>query len=360
MTADIRQGVLEVRPEGYGFLRDPNQNFRANPDDPFVAKGMIKSNHLRPGVLVEAEMGTAPPGKRSAPIRRIVSCNGLPIDAYKQLPDIKSLTSIDPEEQMVMTLSEKDRTGWAIDHFTPMGKGQRGLIVSPPKAGKTTILKHIARATRANHPDVSVIVLLIDERPEEITDFQRDLDGVLVLHSSADQDPDNHLRITNLTMNMAIRRTEAGEDVLVLIDSLTRMGRSYNVETNSRGRTLSGGLGANALELPRRFFGAARNVEHGGSLTIMASILVDTGSRMDEVIFQEFKGTGNLDLVLSRECAERRLFPAFNIRESGTRKDHKILDEEKLEEANLLRRRVAGMKPWEALEEVLEAFHSRV
>jgi transcription termination factor Rho len=239
-----------------------------------------------------------------------------------------------------------------------MGKGQRGLIVSPPKAGKTTILKHIAKAVHQNNPEVKILILLIDERPEEVTDFQRALEGVEVFYSSADQDMESHLRITSLTMNMAIREVEFGKDILILIDSLTRMGRAFNKNSYSAGKTLSGGLSVNALELPRQYFGAARNIENGGSLTIMATILVDTGSRMDEVIFQEFKGTGNLELVLSRECAERRLYPAINIRQSGTRKEHKILNEDDLEKSNYLRRRTADMKAWDALEYILNDISS--
>lgn len=353
MSGEQRDGILEVMPSGYGFLRDPQRNFQPQPHDAYLSAKLIQQHNLRPGVFLKVQVANGRGGKKSDPVRRILECNGLPLNKYAEVQDIKQQVSIDPEEKLTMRLTEKDLTGRAIDLFTPIGKGQRGLIISPPKAGKTTILKHIAKAVRQNHPDIEVMVLLIDERPEEITDFQRGLPGTLVLHSSADRDPENHLRITQMTMNMATRKAESGHDVLILIDSLTRMGRSYNLETNSRGRTLSGGLGANALELPRRFFGAARNIEHGGSLTIMASILVDTGSRMDEVIFQEFKGTGNLDLLLSRECAERRLYPAINIRESGTRKDHKLMDEETLDRSHRIRRAAAPMNPPEALEFVL-------
>jgi transcription termination factor Rho len=316
---------------------------------------LIRQHGLREGLLISAELGNSSKPGQSAPLSKIISCNSLPFEKYASITDIKSLTSIDAEEQLKMTRGERDYTGRLIDLLTPIGKGQRGMIISPPKAGKTTILKHIAKAVLENHPEVKVMMLLVDERPEEVTDFRRDLPGAEVFYSSADQDVENHLRITTLTMNMATRRMEFGEDVLVLIDSLTRMGRAFNKDADSGGKTLSGGLAANALELPRRFFGAARNIEHGGSLTIMATILVETGSRMDEVIFQEFKGTGNLDLVLCRECAERRLFPAINIRESGTRKEHKILSPEALKESTYLRRKMAEMKAPEALELVLEA-----
>jgi transcription termination factor Rho len=355
MKKQVVEGILEETSEGYGFLRDPQKNFNITPNDAYVSPQLVRQHNLREGLLVGGELGKpAKPGQR-VPLSRILTCNGLPVEQYALLPEIKSLTSIDPEEQLIMNREERDLTGRMIDLMTPLGRGQRGMIISPPKAGKTIILKHIAKAVLENHPGIKVMVLLVDERPEEVTDFRRDLNGAEVFHSSADQDVENHLRITSLTMNMAVRRVECGEDVIMLIDSLTRMGRAFNKEAYSGGKTLSGGLAANALELPRRFFGAARNIENGGSLTIMATILVDTGSRMDEVIFQEFKGTGNLELVLSRECAERRLFPAINIRESGTRKEHKILSPEVLKESHNLRRKVAEMKAPEALEVVIGA-----
>ncbi|MEJ2633823.1 MAG: transcription termination factor Rho [Calditrichia bacterium] len=349
MKSKNRKGILEILPEGYGFLRDEKHNFQIKNGDAYVPAEIIRRYKLREGLHIVAEVGTPQARGKSAPVTNVLKCNGVTPEEYLKIPDIKSGISIDPEEQLVMTMEPRDYTGRAMDLFTPVGKGQRGMIISPPKAGKTTILKHIAKAVCKNDPEVEVVVLLIDERPEEVTDFQRDLPGALVFHSSADQDVDNHLRMTYLTMNMAMRRVEFGRDVLILIDSLTRMGRAFNKDTTSGGKTLSGGLAANALDLPRRFFGAARNLENGGSLSIMASILIDTGSRMDEVIFQEFKGTGNLDLVLSRECAERRLFPAINIR-------HKILSPEDLDDASFLRRKTAGMKPPEALEFVLEYF----
>lgn len=348
------EGILEILPEGSGFLRNSANNFRPGADDAYVPAHLIRKFSLREGVHLSGKTGKPPrPGQRP-PLAKIDTVNGLTPAQYGKIPEMKAFTSIDPESRMIMTRDDKDLTGRFIDLFTPIGKGQRGMIISPPKAGKTTILKHIAKAVLQNHPEVRVMVLLIDERPEEVTDFRRDLPGAEVFHSSSDMDVENHLRITALTMNMATRRMECGADVLVLIDSLTRMGRAFNKDSDSGGKTLSGGLSTNALELPRRFFGAARNLEHGGSLTIMATILVDTGSRMDEVIFQEFKGTGNLDLALSRECADRRLYPAINIRESGTRKEHKLLSEEMLDQSNLLRRKTAGMNPPEALQYLLE------
>lgn len=352
---NIVEGVLEVTPEGQGFLRNPKKNFNITRDDPYVPAQLIRQHNLREGLLISGELGSPSRPGQNPPLTRVLSCNGLPIEQYPSISDLKSLTSIDPEEQLLITRDARDLTGRMIDLLVPIGKGQRGMIISPPKAGKTTILKHIAQAVLQNHPEVKVMMLLVDERPEEVTDFRRDLPGAEVFHSSADQDVESHLRITSLTMNTATRRMEFGQDVLVLIDSLTRMGRAFNKDADSGGKTLSGGLAANALELPRRFFGAARNIEHGGSLTVMATILVDTGSRMDEVIFQEFKGTGNLDLVLCRECAERRLYPAINIRESGTRKEQKILSPQALKENHALRRKVAELKAPEALEVVIGA-----
>ncbi len=359
MNQNRADGVLEIMDGGHGFVRNPDRNFQAQHGDPYVPVKIIRELNLRDGHHLLCKLDQSRSANQSPPVKEIVKVNGLPLPKYQSLLGYKSSVVIDPEEKLTMQLGEKDLTGKFIDLFTPIGKGQRGMIISPPKAGKTTILKHIARAVLENHPDIEVMMLLVDERPEEVTDFKRALPGARVFHSSSDQDVEQHLRITSLTMNMAIRIAESGGDVMVLIDSLTRMGRAFNKDADSGGKTLSGGLATNALEIPRRFFGAARNLEDGGSLTIMATILVDTGSRMDEVIFQEFKGTGNLDLVLSRDCADRRLFPAVNVRESGTRKEHKLLTPDELNEANYLRRKTAGMKPVEALEYLLENLRGR-
>jgi transcription termination factor Rho len=238
--------------------------------------------------------------------------------------------------------------------LVPIGRGQRGLIISPPKSGKTTLLKHMANSLGVNHPEVNVFVLLVDERPEEVTDFKRSLEGAHVLYSSADQNVAQHMRMIRITMNTAIRCAEAGHDTVVFIDSLTRMARAFNTESQSYGRTLTGGLGANSLDIPRSLFGAARNLENGGSLTIIATILVDTGSRMDDIIFQEFKGTGNMDLVLSRACAEQRLWPAININQSGTRKEHLLLAGSELQESMKLRRDLAQRDELSALSALIE------
>ena len=244
--------------------------------------------------------------------------------------------------------------GKALDMIVPIGKGQRGLIISPPKSGKTTILKHMANSIITNHPEVVVFALLVDERPEEVTDFRRGLKHAYVLSSSADQSVSQHLRMTKITVNAAIRLAETGIDAVVFIDSLTRMSRAFNTEAQSYGRTLTGGLGANAMEMPRRIFGAARNIDNGGSLTIIATILINTGSKMDDIIFQEFKGTGNMDLVLSRKCAEQRLWPAINILQSGTRKEHLLLDTLEFQEMVKLRRGLSKKDEITALSAFIE------
>ena len=347
-------GLLEISKQGHGFTRQPKNNFLPSVDDAFVPPTLIKKFKLREGVLLEALLQENKGRGKNKPIAEILKVNGLPPEKFASIPEIKSLTSIDPFERLVTKQDENDITGCVIDLFTPLAKGTRGLIISPPKAGKTTILKHLAQSVLQNYPEVEVMILLVDERPEEVTDFRRTVKAD-VYFSSSDQSVENHLRIARLTMAMAIRKVEMGKDVLVLIDSLTRMGRAFNKETNTRGRTMSGGLDARALEVPRQFFGAARKIENGGSLTILATILVNTGSRMDDIIFQEFKGTGNMELVLSRACADRRIFPAVNLRESGTRKEHKILSADLLEKSHKLRRYLMNFDEVEAMQKLLNS-----
>jgi transcription termination factor Rho len=252
-----------------------------------------------------------------------------------------------------MTQDETDITGKAIDMIVPIGMGQRGLIISPPKSGKTSLLRHMANSVVLNHPDAKVFVLLVDERPEEVTDFQRGLKNAHVLYSSADQQIGQHMRMTRIAMHTAIRCAEIGQDAVVFIDSLTRMTRAFNADTDSHGKTMSGGLGANAMEFPRKIFGAARKLENGGSLTIIATILVDTGSRMDEIIYQEFKGTGNMDLYLSRECAEQRIWPAINIKKSGTRKEDLIMNKDEHKKMVEIRRALATKNEIDAMTEFI-------
>jgi len=336
------QGYLEISSRRFGFLRQIEQNFRPGDDDIFVPANIIAEFNLKEGAHVIGQAQLAENTSKGKPqLKKIEQINGLPIAKYGKLKTFKANTSINPHEPFNLVLNEQDAMGHILSFATPMGKGQRGLIISPPKTGKTTILKHIGQAILQNHPDTGVFILLVDERPEEVTDFRRALPQATVLYSSADESVQNHLRMTRMAMNAAIRKAEAGADVVVLIDSLTRMARAFNSASNSYGRTMTGGLSTNALELPRQFFGAARKIEHGGSLSIVATILVNTGSAMDQIIFQEFKGTGNLDLVLSQKCAEQRIFPAIHLQSSGTRREEQLLTQEELQKHFKLRRYLA-------------------
>ena len=342
-------GYLEILDKGFGFLRSIENNFAPNPDDPFVPAYLIKKFKLQEGIFILG-VGVKGDGKsKNLKLSQIETINQHPLKSYLKIKPFQQQTSINPSEQFIISQGQEDYLGRALDLIVPIGKGQRGLIVSPPKSGKTTILQHIATSVQRHHPDASLFILLVDERPEEVTDFKRGLKNANVLASSADQSITQHLRMTRLTMNAATRSAESGSDVVVLIDSLTRMSRAFNNQTQSHGRTLSGGLAADALTIPRRIFGAARNIENGGSLTVIATILVDTGSRMDDVIFQEFKGTGNMDLVLSRECAEQRLWPAININASGTRKEHLLMDKKAFQEAINFRRAAAQLDEFAAM-----------
>jgi transcription termination factor Rho len=334
-------GYLEILDKGFGFLRNMENNFRPSPEDTFVPAHLIRQHRLPEGVLIEGQGIAGDSKHRNLKLQRVAAVNGIPFEDYAGFPPLQDGVSIDPEERFSLSLGPDDIMGKALDMIVPTGRGQRGLIISPPKSGKTTILKHMATAILANHPDAEVFVLLVDERPEEVTDFKRGVTGAKVLSSSADQDVSQHMRMTRLAMSTAIRCAEAGNDSVVFIDSLTRLSRAFNTDTPSYGRTLTGGLGANALAVPRQMFGAARNIEDGGSLTIMATILVETGSRMDDIIFQEFKGTGNLDLRLSRKCAEQRIWPAIHINDSGTRKEHLLLEKKDFNEIIKIRRALA-------------------
>jgi len=347
------EGHLEILDRGFGFLRSIEKNFQPNPGDTFVPAPLIQKLNLPEGGYIE---GSGVPGdgkNRNLKLAQVDTICGLTPAAFDRLESLQAQTSIDPLERFQLAKDGEDVTGKALDMVVPMGRGQRGLIISPPKSGKTTLLKHIASAVMANHPDAVVFILLVDERPEEVTDFKRGLKEAHVLFSSSDQSVAQHMRMTRIAMNTAIRVAETGRDAVVLIDSLTRMSRAFNTETRSHGRTMSGGLAANALEIPRRIFGAARNIENGGSLTVIATILVDTGSRMDDIIYQEFKGTGNLDLVLSRKCAEQRLWPAIDINQSGTRKEHLLLGKTALSEIIDIRRKLAGQDEVVALTTLL-------
>ncbi|MFZ1987031.1 MAG: transcription termination factor Rho [Desulfatitalea sp.] len=319
-------GYLEIMDKGFGFLRSIENNYQQGPADTFVPAPLIDTHTLREGAFIE---GTGVPGSAKGTnlkLSAIDTISHMSVEAFARIAPLQSQTSINPTQRFILTKGKDDLMGRALDKIVPIGRGQRGLIIAPPKSGKTTILQHMANAITANHKDATVFILLVDERPEEVTDFRRGVKNARVLYSSADQGIAQHMRMTRLAMNTAIRCAEAGQDAVVFIDSLTRMARAFNTDTPSYGRTMSGGLGANALEIPRQLFGAARNLENGGSLTIVATILIDTGSRMDDIIYQEFKGTGNMDLVLSQACAEQRIWPAIDIKQSGTRKEELLMD----------------------------------
>ena len=341
---------------GFGFLRSLEKNYSPGTNDTFVPMALIKSHNLPEGGYIEGYGKKKDAGSPNAQLHSVETINQIPLSTFSGFKPLQDQTSINPTEQLIMTRADDDFIGKTLDLITPIGKGQRGLIISPPKSGKTTILKHIAASIIANHPDVDVFVLLVDERPEEVTDFKRGLKGAHVIYSSADQSIDTHMRMTRLALHTAINCAETGRDSVVLIDSLTRMSRAFNVNTNSHGRTMTGGLGAGALAIPRKIFGAARNVEDGGSLTIMATILVDTGSRMDDIIYQEFKGTGNSDIVLSRKCAEHRIWPAVNLNASGTRREELLLDKETYQEVTKIRGLLSPLDETTAMSTLLEYF----
>ncbi len=348
------QGYLEIMDKGFGFLRNIEENFQPKPENTYVPNSLIRKLDLKEGSFIEGFGEQKGPSNPNLALIRIETINKLPFDEFLATPLLQDQTSINPFERYYLTQDEDDITGKALDFIAPIGKGQRGLIISPPKSGKTTILRHMANSVVANHPESKVFVLLVDERPEEVTDFRRGLVDANVLYSSADQQIGQHMRMTRLAMHTAIRCAEIGQDAVVFIDSLTRMTRAFNAHTDSYGKTMSGGLGANAMEFPRKIFGAARKLENGGSLTIIATILVDTGSRMDDIIYQEFKGTGNMDLFLSKECAEQRIWPALNINKSGTRKEDLLMDKEEHKNIIEVRRAIATKEETDAMKDFLD------
>lgn len=342
-------GLLEITDKGHGYLRQPDKRYRPMPMDPYVPSDIIKRAMLRPGVTVTANYG--PNRKGPGPLVTFVNqVNGMPLREFANSPQFGDLTVIDPRERIKLETLGGPISMRILDLLTPIGKGQRGLIVAPPKTGKTTILKEIALATLQNHPDMKVFILLIDERPEEVTDFRRSVPGAEVWASNTDEDIDSHVRTARMVIEQAKRLVEAGKHVMVILDSITRVARAFNHYVGSSGRTMSGGIDAQAMQEPRSMLGAARNIEHGGSMTIIASALIDTGSRMDELIFQEFKGTGNMELVLSKKLAERRIWPAIDLAASGTRKEEILLGFEAARKAGLLRRDLLGRDPVSAME----------
>src|SRR5882762_1769955 len=352
-TPEVGSGFLEISEKGFGFLRTSQNHFHPKPTDIFVTPDTIKRNFLREGCLVGGP--TQPPHRGNSPqLKAVDTVNDMPFADYTKSVRFENLTTIDPIEKFNLETSPDLIETRVIDMVTPIGKGTRGLIVAPPRTGKTTILKQIANAVTQNHPEVHVMVLLIDERPEEVTDFQRSVKAEVVA-SSNDQDLETHVRLSRFMIERCRRMVEASKDVFVLLDSLTRVARAYNSVHGGSGRTMTGGVDARALEIPRKMFASARKIEHGGSLTIIATALVDTGSRMDELIFQEFKGTGNMELILHRKLSDRRLFPAIDIPKSGTRKEEKLFSAKQIEAVRKLRRTMVDLNPVEAMETLLAA-----
>jgi transcription termination factor Rho len=346
------QGILELHPKGFGFLRNPTRHYAAQAGDPYVPAPLIQKHSLREGMLVG---GTVEPPKKGASGPRLTTVVRVEGQEPRQVAfrDWDELTPIDPHEHIQLEIPGGPLTTRVMDLFTPIGKGQRGLIVAPPRTGKTVLLSHIAQAVTQNHPEMHLIMLLIDERPEEVTEMRRTVKGEVVA-SSSDNDAGNHVRLAELVMERAKRLAEQGRQVFVLLDSLTRLARAYNKTAGNSGRTLTGGVDSRALEVPKRLFGAARVFEEGGSITVIGSCLVETGSRMDDVIFEEFKGTGNMELVLDRDLADRRIYPAINLGESGTRKEERLLKPDVLARVTLLRRYLIDMPPVQAMEALLK------
>ena len=342
------EGVLEILPDGFGFLRSPLYSYTASPDDIYVSPSQIRRLGLRSGVFLTGQIRPPKDGERYFALLKVDAVNHEGPDLAATQPNFEDLTPLYPDERFILETDKEIVETRIMDLLAPIGKGQRGLIVSPPRAGKTIILQLIANAISANHPDIDLIILLLDERPEEVTDMERNTKAE-VISSTFDEPASRHCVVAEMVIEKAKRLVECGRDVVILLDSITRMGRAYNAEAPHSGRILTGGIDAAALQKPKRFFGAARNIEEGGSLTIMGTALIDTGSRMDEVIFEEFKGTGNMELVLDRRLAERRIWPALDIQRSGTRKEELLLHPEELERVFMLRKILNDMQLPEAM-----------
>lgn len=332
-------GILEIMQDGYGFIRSIDKSFDESINDAYVSNTQIKRFALRNGDVVTGQVRPPKEQERYYALIKIEAVNGLPPEESKKRPLFENLTPLYATDQIKLEYREKGLTGRMMDLFAPIGKGQRGLIVAPPRSGKTELLKEIAHGITHNHPEIDLMVLLVDERPEEVTDMERSVKGE-VYSSTFDMPAKNHVKVAEMVIEKAKRRVELGKNVVILLDSITRLARAYNTVTPSSGKVLSGGVDANALHKPKRFFGAARNIENGGSLTIIATALVDTGSRMDEVIFEEFKGTGNSEVILDRKIADRRIFPAIDILKSGTRKDELLIGPEVLQKVFILRQMI--------------------
>lgn len=359
-SGEQANGILEVMPDGFGFIR--SANYLPGESDVYVSPAQIRRYRLRTGDILAGNTRIKGPQEKYQALLYITTVNGLaPEVAAKRVP-FEKLTPIFPDERLHLETARSAVSTRIVDLVSPIGKGQRGMIVSPPKAGKTTLLKQVASAVLANNPEMHIIILLIDERPEEVTDIKEAIvgDNVEVIYSTFDEQPERHKRVSEMVIERARRLVEQKEDVMILLDSITRLARAYNMTVPPSGRTLSGGLDPAALHMPKRFFGAARNMREGGSLTILATALVDTGSKMDDVVYEEFKGTGNMELVLDRKLSERRVFPAIDITKSGTRREDLLLNTEEQEAVTIMRRGINGMKSDEAVEQILNMFtHTR-
>ncbi len=343
------EGVLDIMQDGYGFLRSSDYNYLSSPDDIYVSQSQIRLFGLKTGDTVLGEVRPPKEGEKYFPLIKISKINGLNPNVVRDRVSFEHLTPLFPDEKFNIAENQSTISTRIIDLFAPIGKGQRGMIVSQPKTGKTMLLKDIANAIAANHPEVYQIILLIDERPEEVTDMQRNVKGEVVA-STFDKEASEHVRVANIVIEKAKRLVECGHDVVILLDSITRLARAYNTVQPASGKILSGGVDANALHRPKRFFGAARNIEHGGSLSIIATALTETGSKMDEVIFEEFKGTGNMELQLDRKISNRRIFPAIDLTSSSTRRDDLLLDDNVIQRMWIMRKYLADMNPIEAME----------
>jgi transcription termination factor Rho len=349
-------GTIEVLPDGFGFLRSPEANYLAGPDDIYVAPNQVRKFGLRTGDTVEGEIRGPKDGERYFALTRLASVNYDDPEAVRHRVNFDNLTPLYPDEKLTLDSADptvKDKSARVIDIVSPQGKGQRALIVAPPRVGKTMLLQNIAKAITDNHPEVFLIVLLIDERPEEVTDMQRSVKGEVV-SSTFDEPAQRHVQVAEMVIEKAKRLVEHKKDVVILLDSITRLGRAYNTVVPSSGKVLTGGVDANALQRPKRFFGAARNIEEGGSLSIIATALIDTGSKMDEVIFEEFKGTGNSEIVLDRKVSDKRIFPALDVGKSGTRKEELLVDAAKLSKMWVLRRILMQMGTVDAMQFLLD------
>ncbi len=353
-------GILEVMPDGYGFIRC--ENYMPGDNDVYVSPSQIRRFNLKTGDIVSGSQRVKTSAEKFAALLYVSKINGLPLGVAERRPNFEDLTPIFPNDRIHLEMSGGSISMRIVDLLSPIGKGQRGMIASQPKAGKTTLLKEIAKAVTRNHRDMHLIVLLIDERPEEVTDIKESIEGpnVEVIYSTFDELPEHHKRVSEMVLERAKRLVEHGRDVMILLDSITRLARAYNLTVAPSGRTLSGGLDPAALHMPKRFFGAARNMREGGSLTILATALVETGSRMDDVVFEEFKGTGNMELMLNRKLSEKRIFPAIDILKSGTRRDDLLLTQEEQAAVEIVRKATGGLKADEAVERVLDLFrHTR-